>query len=118
MLRTGDWSEVTPKHFAALYVLMHVRVYGVRPDDSVKQYKRMAMLAGGMLGYEDDPKRTGVFAGDAGAMVRFTLWLWKREKERDEWRQTNGRPRTRLAMHHAFARALVDDWRVSVVART
>lgn len=110
MVASGDWTGATAMHFAALYVLGHLRTYGVRPILSTAEYRRCAILAGNILGRDN---RTGVFGGDVVAMAKFCLWSWRREKERHEWRQRNGREPSRLRPEWLFSHRSVDDWRVA-----
>lgn len=107
MLKSGEWKEATPRHFAAAYALLHERVYGVEPGDLTPTTRLMAAgLAARMLDKE--------FDADKGALAGFLLWTWKREEGREKWRRENGREGGRITPRLQFNGAIVTDFRLEM----
>lgn len=95
------WQSLTPKHFVALYCLLHRHVYGVVPEEVRDGYRLAVGAANRMLRNE--------FNGDQHAMVEFVRWVWQREQRRAKQREHDYRMGWRLQ----FGRPLLTDYRVA-----
>ena len=78
-LRTGDWSRATPLTFVVLYELRFADVYGQDPALTARDRQLASFRASALLRDQ--------FDDDLGAMAAFVLWVWKREREREEYRR-------------------------------
>jgi hypothetical protein len=109
-LREDDFSLLQPRHWVALYELMHVRVYGVAPAELVPKTRTLAAAAAKRLLDRE-------FGGDRKQMAAYARWAWNRERGRHEWRVREGKPPTRMGWGLFFGGALVTDWRLDVLHR-
>jgi hypothetical protein len=110
MMSTGVWGPAYPRHFVALYVVLHEMVYGVTPAELGPRPRVLAAgFAARMLEKE--------FDDDPGKMAAYVKWVWTREKDREEWRRKNGRDSGRIGWRLMFGPALLTDWRRSVLTR-
>lgn len=102
-----DWKAFTPKHFVALYCLLHKHVYGVIPDEVRTQFNLAVRKAHTMLRSE--------FDGDQGRMVAFMRWVWAREMKRNKTRTADDD--FRIGWRLQFASNYLSDYRVSRARR-
>lgn len=110
MMESGDWSAAVPRHFVALYALLHEKVYGVRADELTPSARLVAAgLARGMC--------DRLFGGDPGEMAGYMRWVWAREKDREAWRRANQKDGGRIGARLVFGGALVTEYRLHL-ART
>lgn len=99
-----EWSKAGPRHFAALYAILHERVYGVAALDLDSKHRAfVASQASRMLERE--------FEGDSSQLASFVWWVWRREAGREEWRRANGREGSRIGPHFMFSAKLLTDYR-------
>lgn len=109
MMRSGDWSEAMGRHFLALYLVLHARVYGVEAGLTEDEYFEGATAAAKLL--------EGEFDEDPGALVRFVAWTWEREREREEWRRKNGKGGGSVGWRLQFSGRLLTDYRLALRRR-
>lgn len=108
MIKSGDWSDATPRDFVALYAMLHNRVYGVEPEDLTSSTRLYAAsLAHKLLDRS--------FGGDQGEFAGFIRWVWIREEGREKWRRQNNVSGGRISWRLQFNGALVADWRIDRV---
>ncbi len=109
MICAKDWSAATPRHFVAVYHLLHERVYGFAPSTTTQDRVRGAMLAGMTL------KRQ--FGGDPERMAEFVQWIWDREQWREKMRKAKNEPAGgfRLGVRLQFSAGMVDDYRAAML---
>lgn len=81
-LRTGDWSRATPLTFVVLYELRFAEVYGQAPALTARERQLAAYRAAALLRDAEHG-----FADDLGEMAAFVIWVWKREREREQYRR-------------------------------
>jgi hypothetical protein len=108
---TGEWEGASGAELVAVYAHLHERIYGSVPSElNPGGWALAAKCAGAMI--------TNQFAGRADDAVRFLLWLWRREEEREKWRRDNGRDGGRIGWRAQFCfGSYVDDYRVSLARR-
>lgn len=103
----SDFSLFLPRHFVALYDLLHQRVYGLAPSELVPKTRTIAAgMAKRLLDRE--------FEGDRGEMAQYMRWVFNREAGRHAWRVREGKPLTRIGFGFCFGGALVTDWRLAL----
>lgn len=101
------WASAQPKHLVALYSLLHEQVYGVAPVELKDVWKGVVSAAKGMLEKE--------FNKDAKAFVEFIRWTWRRERNRETKRKSEGSEGSRIGWVLQFKnRAMLTDYRVDV----
>jgi len=105
MMRSGDWAEAMGRHYLALYLILHERVYGVDAGLTEEECFEAATMANHLL--ESD------FDEDPGALVRFVAWTWSREQEREEWRRKNHRDGGAVGWRLQFSGRLLRDYRLA-----
>jgi hypothetical protein len=105
-LEDGDWTFAAPRHFVALYVLLHEQVYGVTPVELTPKFRTVA--AGFVKKLLDRE-----FGGDRALFAEYMRWVWIREEKQHAWRKANGREGRRIGWYLCFAGSLVTDWRLA-----
>lgn len=100
----GEWQSMTPKHFVALYCLLHQHVYGVLPDE-VRHHWRLAVGAA-------TRQLNQQFGGDKLRMVGFMRWAWNRERKRHEKRGDDSD--FRMGWRLQFGPGMLVDYRVAL----
>jgi hypothetical protein len=103
----GQWELATPRHFVALFSLLHELVYKV-PDGSMNGPGRLkaTFMAGRMLEKE--------FSGEPVRMAEFVWWIWKREEGHEKFRRERGHGFTRITAYKQFSGALLTDYRIAL----
>jgi hypothetical protein len=98
-------------HFVAMYADLHEKVYGIAPVelDDGKVFHMAKQAADRLLEKH--------FGGDPGEMVTFVLWVWDREKGREDWRRGGIKSGGRIGWRLQFGGALVSDYRLDAVRR-
>lgn len=106
----GDWSTASEGHYVALYVVLHHKVYGLKPaelDDGAQYFQAMraakAFYASTSLAPDD--------------MVDFLRWTWAREEGRERWRRDNAKDGQRVGWRLQFGGAMLSDYRVDKLRR-
>lgn len=109
LMRTaGVWKAARPRHFVALYAQLHAHVYGAEPTElRGKTWTAACLMASRLL--------AGDFSGDAGRLVAFVVWAWKREKKAHA---KGNEDRRRMGWRLQFSSALVTDYRVHLAQRS
>lgn len=103
MKEAQQWEVFEPKHFVALYCLLHHHVYGVMPNEVRQHYAMASRKAGDMLEQE--------FGGERKRMVDFMRWVWSREINRNKKRDQDND--FRIGWRLQFAPTYVSDYRVA-----
>jgi hypothetical protein len=104
---TGEWGTATPRHFLALFELLHSDVYGAPYESNAVDRSRAAMMAGKIL--------HGQFGGEPWRMADFLSWCWSRERKQEKWRLANGREGgRRVGWQLQFSLGMVNDYRVDM----
>lgn len=104
-IKKDEWAGARPLHLVALYMKMHLEVYGVEATDcGPTERLQAAGVAGKML--ERD------FEGDVVAMVDFIRWVWRREVGAEKWRRENHRSGRRISWPLQFSQKLFVDYRI------
>lgn len=98
-----EWNQFTPKHFVGMYCLLHHHVYGVFPYEVRDNYDNAVRAARRMLNSEFDQ--------DNERMLKFMIWLWRREDRREKKRDDDNS--FRIGWRLQFGRTLMVDYRVS-----
>lgn len=91
MARAADFAEAAPRHWVALYDVLHEKLYGVEAVDLTPVCRtRAAAMAGQIL------RRFGWDPGDPSArraaghrMFAYAEWAWKREAKHEAFRRQN-----------------------------
>jgi hypothetical protein len=107
MLESGEWDDALPRHFLALYALLHLRVYKVEALELTSSVRLFAAGAAGKMlkaHFDDDPY----------AFVEFIRWTWQREARREVWRRDNGRDGQRIGWRLQFGGSLLTDYKRSL----
>jgi hypothetical protein len=105
-IKNNDWSTARAIHFVALYLKMHLEIYGVEAADCGPEERLQAAgIAGKMLERE--------FGGEPERMVDFVHWVWKREAGAERWRRENGREGRRISWMLQFSSKLLLDYKVN-----
>lgn len=99
------WDEAAPRHFVALYAILHERVYGVAPCDLTPVGR---LHAAGMAARLLEKQ----FGGERVELYEFVCWTWKREEKREKWRAEKGCEGGRIGPRLQFSGALLADYRV------
>lgn len=105
MIRSGDWSKAGPRDFVALYAMLHVKVYGVEPEELTSAARVHATFMAANLF-----KRS--FDQVSSEMAEFLRWVWIREEGREKWRKSQDISGGRISWRLQFNGALVTDWRI------
>jgi hypothetical protein len=106
MMASAQWGDAKPRHFAAVYEILHEWVYDVLPAElDPKGRSFCALMASQLLRRE--------FDGNCVAMAAYLHWVWVREKERERWRRENGRDAGHISPRLCFGGALLTDYRIS-----
>lgn len=101
------WEEFRPSDFVAYYENQHEYVYGVPPPELDGLGWRLATIAAGKM-----LKRQ--FEEDAGQMVRFVRWTWRREREIETKRRESGSDDGfRITWRYMFSNKLVTNWKLA-----
>lgn len=104
-MQSANWEGAQPRVFAALYALLHERVYSVAPSELTPQIRAYATgAAKRMLAREFDDKPE--------EMAVFMRWAWMREQKREAWRRENNRDGGRISWTLQFNGSLITDWRL------
>ncbi len=110
MHKRGSFHGAEPIHLVAIYLELHIRVYGVEAVDLGPSERPGAIAAAASL------VRT-YFEGSGERAVEFVRWVWRREQDREKWRRENGRDGKRLSWRLQFSSALVADYRVALARK-
>jgi hypothetical protein len=107
MRASGEWQAARPRHFVALYEVLHHEVYGIEaPDIMPEERQRACFMAARVMAAE--------FDGDPSEMALFMAWAWEREVAREVKRREGKRASGRLGWHVLF-KHVVGDYRVERV---
>lgn len=104
--RTGDWSKAGSSELVGLYALFHKEVYGVEAEDlkTRSEFQAAKRVASRFL--------REAFDHDADAAAHFMQWIWLREQKREDYANTRGFTRSRLAYRFCFSSAAKADYLV------
>lgn len=115
----GDWSKAEPGHYVALYVVLHHKVYGLKPaelDDGAQYFQAMRAAKAFYAGLEAHVRSfSKSIAPDD--MVDFLRWTWAREEGRERWRRDNAKDGQRVGWRLQFGGAMLSDYRVDKLRR-
>ena len=102
---TGEWDGAGSAIIVGVYAMFHEIVYGEMPLELEQkpEFRRALGMAKALLGAFDD---------DAGAVVAFMKWSWKRQEGKIEWAKREGRDLSRFSYRFAMSMACVTDYRV------
>lgn len=109
MMLAGDWSEAYPRHFAALYAILHEKVYGIPATDLTPSNRLKAAGAAMHL--------LAQLGNDKNEMAVFVRWVWLREQSREKWRRENNRPGGRVSWTQQFSGSYLADYRVELLRK-
>lgn len=109
--KTGDWSDAKARAFVGLYALCHQLMYDVevlelKADVEMKKATRLARKC--LRDYFDN---------DTEEFAAFVLWVWQRQKRRENWAITQGKKVNRLTVWNQFSAAVVTDYRKEQTTR-
>jgi hypothetical protein len=102
----NDFHGAEPVHLVAIYLELHLRVYGVEALDCGSSEQPGAIAAAKHL-------MNAYFDGSGEAAVEFLRWTWTREAEREKWRKANLREGKRISWRLQFSAPIVTDYRVA-----
>lgn len=105
MMGTADWTRAVPRHFVALYAILHHSVYGIMAAELTPKIRAFAAGTADRMLYTH-------FGGNQGEFAQMMRWVWMREKDREEWRRAQKKPGGRVGWKLMFGGALLTDWRV------
>ena len=83
-MASGSWVDATGIHVVELFAMLFARVYGV-PCSELQGQARFSAA------HMADDLADECFDGDVGALVLYVVWVWERERGREQWRRTHGR---------------------------
>lgn len=106
MFTSGEWEDAEAKHFLALYVLLHGKVYGVAPIMTSFDRLRAMQQAGSFM--------RNRFDGDPTELALFMRWAWQREAGKEKWCQSqNIQKKSRIGWRLIFsASEILNDYLV------
>jgi hypothetical protein len=95
----GEWAGAQPRHFVALFRVLHRLCYGVDCADLAGgvEFLGAASAAGKMIREQ--------FGGSNDAFAAYLRWAWRRERETERWRRDNGQPGSVLTWRRVFVGA-------------
>ena len=107
-----DWKDAQPKHLVALFVWLHENVYGVKPLEILHGEEGRRLALGAVSACRALVKDE--FGGHVRDVVVFMLWVWRREKSKQEWAaRTPGVQLGRINARTQFAgRVLLTEFRL------
>lgn len=105
MASANDFLGARPLHLVALYLHLHLKVYGVEATDCGPGERLAAAGRAASLIAQD-------FEASGAAAVEFLRWTWSREQGREKWRRENGRGGQRITWRLQFSSALVVDYKI------
>lgn len=107
-IKRNDWDGLTPGKLVALYWVCHERVYDTTPVeiDKASTWTIVMKHAGTMVARH--------FDGEMDRAITFMRWVWTREREREQWRRSNGKQGRRITWQNQFVHDhLISDWRAA-----
>jgi len=104
MIDSNDFSEFTPSHAVAMHAHLFSETYGVPTGDPPAFRGVVCRRAASLFEKE--------FEKDAEAFVKYILWVWSREEQREEWRRKNGRSGATIGAMWQFDQRLVTEYRI------
>ena len=106
MIDTDDFAEFTPPHAVAMHAHLFCETYGVESTGDPASFRGIVCRRAAAI-FEKE------FEKDAHAFVKFILWTWAREEEREEWRKRSNRQTRTLNAMWQFDARLVTEWRIN-----
>lgn len=109
-LESGEWEYTSPKEFAALYAILHERVYGVSPSEMNIPTERLPAISMAKRMLEKE------FDNNAPMMAEFFKWVWSRESWKFKKITSQGKVfEYRITWRQQFNGKLLTDWRSTVL---
>jgi hypothetical protein len=105
------WQGAKPGALLGLYCHLHHIVYGVWPSelDAGGAWHQAMLQVGAFVKRE--------FGGDGAACAEFVAWAWRREEQRDKYRQARGEERRRMMWRWLFGRSMLTDYAAAGMRR-
>lgn len=104
-----DWPQKTPAMLVALFCWAHEAIYGVSCISEVARVFNGAVSAADKLVRDE-------FDGSLEHASEYLRWVWRREREREQWRRKNTGFGRVLSWRNVFLhRELVKEMRLDAV---
>jgi hypothetical protein len=110
MIANDDFAPCTAIHLVALYLKLHVKVYGIEAIDCGPSDRTAAAGRAAVMIREN-------FDGSGEAAVEFLRWTWTREKDRENFRRANRRSGNRITWRLQFSSSLLIDYRLDLARK-
>ena len=104
MIENNDLGDFTPSHAVAMHAHLFSETYGVPTGDPPAFRGAVCRRAASLFEKE--------FAKNAQEFVKYILWVWVREEQREEWRRKNGRSGATIGAMWQFDQRLVTEYRI------
>lgn len=112
MTKAHSWEGATGKHFVALYMTLHARVYGV---EALELSPAKIKLAAASLAAK---AMRELFDGSPDEMANFMRWVWQRQAVDEKKRKAGASISDfRVSWRYQFSKGLVTNYRRDVLAR-
>jgi hypothetical protein len=106
MMRSGEWDEAEPRHFAGLHAVLFEKVYGVQCSEMQGPGRFQAAKMAAQLLVDQ-------FAEDPARLVHYVRWAWEREAGREKWRRDNARDGGSMSFRWVLQEGrTLDDYRI------